>query len=347
MRIQLNRWSGRLGNNMQQLAKAIHLAKCVGAELHFPSADEGSIGGKMQLEMFYNRAEPLSNLSSIVRGVKSTIGIDTHTPLSKKDITPLAPISYEKVYHDTALTLEGDFSSDFQSGECLRWSRIENHPPYANSMYGNLHDIMKNDVMPIVSPPILKAKVKDLGYLEDDDTLVIHIRAGDVMDIKTTHPAFVQSPMCLATKVIKEHGYKNIVICSEDPKSDDQVNPVHVSLPMFCRNHAIKCDAEFRSVAVDAQILSRAKNVLIMGHTTFSTSLVLGSHTIKNVYFARHQKPRIASLLERCLNRTPTRVYAYGVNGYFAEGQEWVPTHEQKMKMLTCTEDQVFLHHIC
>src|SRR5208282_1096642 len=45
--------------------------------------------------------------------------------------------------------------------------------------------------------------------LEDDSTLVIHLRSGDIMCAKTAHPRYTPLPFCFYEMVLQEQGFKN------------------------------------------------------------------------------------------------------------------------------------------
>ena len=116
-------------------------------------------------------------------------------------------------------------------------------------------------------------KVKHINPF-DDDTLVVHIRGGDIIEREYEKPHnYVQNPLSYYLALIED--FKNVIVVVE-PNSN---NPV---IPELQKIERLKFQS--LSVAEDYSTLLAAKNLATSGVGTFAVSAALCSHNIKNLF---------------------------------------------------------------
>lgn len=127
---------------------------------------------------------------------------------------------------------------------------------------------------------IFKTKIlPTIPHLTDDsigdETLVIHIRSGDVFHDNCPHPAYVQPPLNFYLKVIEEFNFKDIVVVTQE----DFKNP--------CIHHLQQLIPEIRIQALtlleDVSTLLSAKN-LVTSFGTFALTMAFASDKIRRLY---------------------------------------------------------------
>ena len=148
-------------------------------------------------------------------------------------------------------------------------------------VYCNIKSIAQKHVL-----PKFKFKIQEPF---DDDTIVIHIRSGDIFDIIGACPYanYVPNPLVYYLKLIKR--FKKTIIVTEN----DNFNPVVEILKT-------KSDIVFQSstVANDFATLLRAKNLASSGVGTFAVAAALCSSNLKtfhcsNLYLKEHLNPEM------------------------------------------------------
>lgn len=133
-------------------------------------------------------------------------------------------------------------------------------------VYKNIRRICREYIYP-------NLKVQHLEPL-DEDTLVVHIRGGDIIEREYEKPHnYVQNPLAYYLALIEE--FDNIIAVVE-PKNN---NPV---LPELKKIDKIKFQS--LSVAEDYATLLAAKNIATSGVGTFGVSAALCSRNIKNLF---------------------------------------------------------------
>ena len=224
------------------------------------------------------------------------------------------------------------------------------HPPYAKSAQSKrMRLIMRDEVIPAIvhifeNSKFDKSKTRSLRP-EEKETLVIHVRGGDIMDPQRSHAGFHQAPASLAEKTIEEGGYKRVILCAEPPLNVSEINPVHRSIKTFCANRGIECHADHRGMVEDMYLILNASSVLIMGHTSFSRSLVIGSSVIENIY-APYFGNQYDSLAYTFRDVRDVRVRIYELRNYLDVRAEWNPSEEMKVRMTSHRSEDVFLKAI-
>lgn len=133
-------------------------------------------------------------------------------------------------------------------------------------VYANIRRICKEHVYS-------NLKVKHINPF-DDDTLVVHIRGGDIIEREYEKPHnYVQNPLSYYLALIED--FKNVIVVVE-PNSN---NPV---IPELQKIERLKFQS--LSVAEDYSTLLAAKNLATSGVGTFAVSAALCSHNIKNLF---------------------------------------------------------------
>ena len=133
-------------------------------------------------------------------------------------------------------------------------------------VHTNIRRICKEYVYP-------NLKVKHITPF-DDDTLVIHIRGGDIIEREYEKPHnYVQNPLSYYLALIDD--FKNVIVVVE-PNSN---NPV---IPELQKIERLKFQS--LSVAEDYATLLATKNLATSGVGTFAVSAALCSHNIKNLF---------------------------------------------------------------
>jgi hypothetical protein len=147
-------------------------------------------------------------------------------------------------------------------------------------LYKNISKVAKKYVV-----PAFKFSVEDPL---DDDTLVIHIRSGDIFahEHNPSHD-YVPNPLHYYLTLIQE--YEKVIVVTEP----DNYNPIIDELK---KND--KVDVQSKSVGEDFSTLMRAKNVASSGTGTFAVAAALCSSNIKrfyctNLYLDEHLNPEM------------------------------------------------------
>jgi hypothetical protein len=134
-------------------------------------------------------------------------------------------------------------------------------------------EILRNYVLP-------NFKYNNNPY--DDDTLVIHIRSGDIMN-EGCHGFYVQPPYSFYKKVIDEHNFKKIIIVTEP----DKKNPAIQMLIDSYTNISIQSTNLYEDVST----ILNAKNLVCNSQGTFGHMLALLSPNLKNIHIPYYLNP--------------------------------------------------------
>jgi hypothetical protein len=254
--VTLKEWYGRLGNNLTQLVNAIYFAKqnkhifiCNNVKYPKHALD--------MLEVYDGLLEYIDN--------KPTL----QSPFIKNFTLSFA----DKPFSDTMSTISSlPILSDFFYDN--------NNITVPNTVVSNgeRRTILKKYILP------------NFNYKKDEtltkDTLVIHIRSGDIFN-SGTHSFYVQPPFSFYYKVITENNYTNILIITEK----DRRNPtIQMILDNF-DNVSIK-DSKLEE---DINIILSAENFVCNSQGTFGFYLALMSCNIKNLFISYFTDPDTTS----------------------------------------------------
>jgi len=151
-----------------------------------------------------------------------------------------------------------------------------------------------------------------------DDTLVIHLRSGDVF-ISNPPSTYTQNPLSFYKKIIKN--FKKIIIVSEDNK--------HPLLQELLKEENVSYQSS--SISDDFSTLIRAKHLATSGVGTFSIAAALCSINLKKLYCSdifcnEHLNPTM-------LLNSDIEVEMYNISNYIKIG-DWKNTVEQRKIML-------------
>ena len=154
-----------------------------------------------------------------------------------------------------------------------------------------------------------------------DDTIVIHIRSGDVFDKGVANPdQYVPNPLDFYMQLLDS--FDKALVVTEP----DEYNPVVEEL----KRHS-KVTVQSLSVAEDFGTLLGAKNVANSGVGTFAIAAALCSQKIENFYctdLAISEHLNWKMLLD-----TDVKVHQMHLQNYFLPG-EWRNTDEQRQFIL-------------
>ena len=186
-----------------------------------------------------------------------------------------------------------------------------------NYLYKNIRRVSLQYIF-----PQFKFKVEEPF---DDDTLVIHLRSGDMFfrdDGAPPHPEYYPNPLCYFLSLIED--YPKVLIVKEP----DNYHPVINELKKID-----KVQMQSTTVAGDFSTLLRAKNLASSGTGTFPIASALCSSNIKNfycsdIYLKGHLNPEMLMASE------DIQVYMMELPNYIKEDR-WVKSEEQVDRILS------------
>jgi hypothetical protein len=132
-------------------------------------------------------------------------------------------------------------------------------------VFKNARRICKNYIY-----PYLKLNI-DESF--DDDTIVIHLRSGDLYHNFNDPINYVPNPLVFYLNLIEK--FKKVLVVTEN----DKLNPF---IEIFEKIDKVKIQST--SLANDLSTLMRAKHLALPGVTTFSMAAGLCSHNITDLY---------------------------------------------------------------
>tara|TARA_X000000950_G_C13895836_1_gene652753 strand:- start:1137 stop:2081 length:945 start_codon:yes stop_codon:yes gene_type:complete len=164
----------------------------------------------------------------------------------------------------------------------------------------NMHDIFKNQ---------LSKKISFYDSTElDDETLVIHIRNGDIFSGKSKYKQYVQNPLVYYEKLIAN--YKKVIVVTESYGN----NPVIEKLKDYSnvKIQSLSLEEDFRT-------LLSAKNLATSGVGTFGIAAALMSKNLNRLYcsdifLSHHLNPYM-------LDPNYVKVHIYNIKNYIDIGQ--------------------------
>lgn len=225
-KIFLKEWSEQLGNNLLQLARTEFLAAKIEASISLP------IHPFLNLEQHYRLHTALTDLPGIESSSTFNFFLADLQHLGKPTIK-----------------LEESLLRNF-------YYQYDSYP-YSLSLW-NWRETLREKILPLL-PSQLDPRITD-------ETLVIHIRSGDIFQTDwAAHAAYVQPPMSFYLESIEAFNFQDIVIVTQK----DLKNPcIHKLQQQFPR---IRIQAP--SLVEDISTILSARN-LVTGQSTFSLALV-------------------------------------------------------------------------
>ena len=182
-------------------------------------------------------------------------------------------------------------------------------------IYAKMREVCKTYISPNLSLP----KVDPIG----DDTIVIHIRSGDVFDQGTTNPVqYAPNPLYFYNKLIELFD-KALVVTEPDSH-----NPIIEEL----RKNS-KVTVQSKSVAEDFATLMAAKHLANSGVGTFGVAAALCSSNIERFYCT---DVRLTEHLNyRMLENTDVSISLMTLGEDYIKPGEWNNSDEQRKYILT------------
>jgi len=163
---------------------------------------------------------------------------------------------------------------------------------------------------------------EDVIYSEDD-TLVIHMRSGDIFT-NCPHPKYVPPPLEFYTKIINKKEYKNYIICTQNGR-----NPC---LKPLEKMENVKWSGG--ELLKDIKLIMGAKH-LVFGVGSFVPALLMLSKNIKKIYVPSNYG--IPGILEgeNCLFNKKLDIESYDYTDYLSKiGSKGVRTKYARDVML-------------
>ena len=163
-----------------------------------------------------------------------------------------------------------------------------------------------------------------------EDTLVIHIRSGDIFG-EWTHQNYVQPPLSYYKKIIEETKPSNILIVTQS----DRKNPCVDSLLSLYPNIKIQCGTLQQDVSA---ILNARK--LVIGFGTFGWMLSMISDRIHTL----HCPTICTDLLSSFYSLPPFEINRYDFEEYIKIG-DWKNSESQREIMINHPIEKIGKHH--
>ncbi len=188
-------------------------------------------------------------------------------------------------------------------------------------LYENIGKVAKQYIVPSFKFSI--------DYPFDDDTLVIHIRSGDIFAHEHNPPHdYVPNPLCYYLNLIEE--YDKIIVVTES----DNHNPIIDELKKI-----EKVIIQSKSVGEDFATLMRAKNLASSGTGTFAVAAAICSSNLKNfyctdLYLDEHLNPE---MLMKCEG---IKVYMMELKNYI-QLKNWKNDEEQRKFILEYKNENI------
>ena len=175
-------------------------------------------------------------------------------------------------------------------------------------IYSNMRRVCKKYVAPHLKIPKISVP---------DDTLVIHIRSGDIFDQRVDNPTnYVPNPLCFYKELLELYPRSYIVT------EPDNYNPIVEELKKDPR-----VTVQSKSVEEDFGLLLSAKNIASSGVGTFAISAALCSERVENFYCSDLMISEHLNYM--MLISTDVRVHLMPLSNYLRPG-DWKNTNEQR-----------------
>jgi len=237
--IYVSVWFGGLANNIIQLAHVEYLSKRFGFTIHIPPHSLLRVGDKYKLHNIKPRE---FQQSSYFPSTSSTVIYDLLT----RPETSVGP----------AFSL---FQRMFWQFDIL---------PFSPELADYRH-VLRHELFPIIP--------QHADELIKDDTLVIHIRSGDVFweDLTRLHKGYIQPPLSFYLEIINKFNFKDIVIVTQDDFKNPCINELKRLMPDI--------RIQTSNILDDISTIISARN-LVIAHSSFSLCLGLASDKLKRMF---------------------------------------------------------------
>lgn len=235
-KIFLKDWYGQLGNNLLQLARTEFLAAKIKTSISLPPHSF------LDLEQDYQLHTALIDLPKIESSSTFNFFLADLRHLGKPTI-------------NLQESLLRNFYYQYDSY------------PYSLSL-GNWRETLREKILPLL-PSQLDPRITD-------ETLVIHIRSGDIFQTDwAAHAGYVQPPISFYLEIIESSNFQEIVIVTQPDLKNPCIHKLQQQFPY------IRIQAS--SLMEDIRTILSARN-LVTGQSTFSLALGFASSQIQHLY---------------------------------------------------------------
>ena len=288
----IDQWYGRLANNIIQVVNALHVMKTYGySELCFPPHPYITPKSALKLYGLNNGQDKGSELTlpSIVIDEEGLLDIEKSTNQESTNYL---------------------LDSFFDAAKIKEKFGIDRPEPIA----------MKTLFIKYINPVLTKFSFQLVDILENEQTLMIHIRGGDVFKGNGAHKSYVQPPLAYYKKIIDSRDWYAILVAYENDK-----NPCVDALQ---EHYSERQNILFQSedLIIDINTLTTAKN-LCVGAGTFGLMLYLMSPNITDLYIPQY------ALDELPAGNWGIEVHSEDLPNYIPMGT-WENKPEQRQLML-------------
>ena len=224
--------------------------------------------------------------------------------------------TFESLDHEIIEKYEASFGRSTRevSNKCFYWEGPYCEVPLSSEFISSsMRKVCKEYVYPHLKVPRVDIP---------DDTIVIHIRSGDVFDKGVTNPdQYVPNPLTYYMQLIQS--FTSTLVVTED----DEYNPVVEELKTYPF-----VTVQSLTVAEDFATMLSAKNLASSGVGTFAVAAALCSQNIENFYCT---DVHITEHLNyHMLVDTDVKVHVLELPNYLKPG-EWKNTDEQRELLLS------------
>lgn len=230
-------WFGELGNNLIQLAHAEYLSEKLNLQIHTLS-------------------HKFLDLDSRYERIDDKLIDDPH----KSDRLANEPILLYEM--KSAESSNPEVKKSFLRGYFYMYDILPlglNLKKYRN--------ILREKILPLI-PYQVDPEI-------DEETLVIHIRSGDIFADYGVHSGYVQPPFSFYLEIVNKFQFKKIVIVTQPDRKNPCIEELHRLLP----NVRIQTG----SLIEDVSTILSARH-LVTGLSSFSLTLAFCSRNIRNLY---------------------------------------------------------------
>tara|TARA_B100000609_G_scaffold113548_1_gene90256 strand:+ start:7849 stop:8628 length:780 start_codon:yes stop_codon:yes gene_type:complete len=220
--------------------------------------------------------------------------------------------TFESIPHDVIKQFSvkfGDGRSDHQSKFFYYQGPYKEVTIDSSLVYTQMREFCKEFIYPQLALPSVDVP---------DDTLVIHLRSGDVFDKNVTNPnQYVPNPYVFYFTLLES--FEKVIVVTEP----DDYNPLIEEL----RNQCPKVKVQSKSIEEDFATLMNAKHVATSGVGTFGIAAALCSRKIEQLYCTDLHITE--HLNYKMFYNTDVRINLMELPDYIGIG-EWTNSDEQR-----------------
>lgn len=162
-----------------------------------------------------------------------------------------------------------------------------------------------------------------------DDEIVIHIRAGDIFEVKFPDPKYAQPPLSYYQKIIESKDWRKVWLVYENKS-----NPVIPALEEWLEKKGIPFEVFSNDVSTDINLCMRAQH-LVFSYGTFLYPVACSSKNLRSIYAFRNY-PKYMRRPGWFVNSDPDmHLYVDGKGDYMATVvSKWRNTKKQRKLMV-------------